>query len=322
MVVDDAICNADGSPKTVGVPGTSRPAPGSTRRGTGIVGCGARLYPAPMSAPPFDAFKGTPSYIASDDLQRVVNAAVALQRPLLVKGEPGTGKTLLAHAIAEGLGRPLLTWQIKSTTKGQEGLYQYDVVQRLNESRFGDHDVSDIKRYIKLGVLGQAFASEEQVVLLIDEVDKADIEFPNDLLHELDVMSFQVTETGETVPAKERPIVVITSNAERELPDAFLRRCVFHYISFPERDLLERIVRVHYPDMAQRLLDAAVVRFYELRAVDGLRKRPSTSELIDWLFVLMKGGLDADDLAGALPFLGALLKQEQDVALVKHKAMA
>ena len=240
-----------------------------------------------------------------------------------MKGEPGTGKTLLAQAVSEGLGLPLLTWYVKSTTKAQDGLYHYDVVQRLNDSRFSEGDVSDVRRYIELGVVGQAFTADGRVVLLIDEIDKADLEFPNDLLHELDVMSFHIPELDEWVEAKHRPIVIISSNAEKELPDAFLRRCVFHYIEFPDRELMERIVRVHYPDLEQELLDAALSRFYQLRSVGGLRKRPSTSELVDWLFVLLRGGVGAADLAGALPFLGALLKQEQDHDLVRrHRRFA
>ena len=272
-----------------------------------------------MTDSAFDAFSGTASYIASDDLLRDVNAAVALQRPLLVKGEPGTGKTLLAHAVAESLGMELITWQVKSTTKAQDGLYHYDVVQRLNDSRFGGGDVADIRGYIKLGALGRAFRAEKRAVLLIDEIDKADIEFPNDLLHELDVMSFHIPELDETVQAQERPVVIISSNAEKELPDAFLRRCVFHYIAFPERSLMERIVNVHYPDVEQDLLDAAIVRFYEVRGIPGLRKKPSTSELIDWLFVLLRGGLDAGDVARSDPFLGTLLKQEQDLDLAERR---
>ena len=268
---------------------------------------------------PFNVFSGTSSYIADDSLSRDVNAAIALGRPLLVKGEPGTGKTLLATAIAESLGMELIRWQVKSTTKAAQGLYHYDVVQRLNDSRFGGGDVSDIRTYIKLGPLGRAFSATERVVVLIDEIDKADIEFPNDLLHELDVMSFSISELDETVAAKHRPVMIISSNAEKELPDAFLRRCVFHYIAFPSRDLMRRIVRVHFPTLQDELLEAAIVRFYELRGIDGLRKKPSTSELIDWLFVLIRGGVSAEDVAKAVPFLGALLKQEGDIDVAKRR---
>jgi len=230
-----------------------------------------------------------------------------------VRGEPGTGKTQLAEAIASGLGLRLIHWPVKSTTRAQDGLYVYDTVQRLYDSRFGDGDVKDIRRYIRHGPLGQAFASRDRVVLLIDEIDKADLEFPNDLLHELDRMRFVVTETGDEVIARERPVVVITSNAEKELPDAFLRRCVFHFIEFPEKDLMARIVRVHHPDLDQRLLDQTLRAFYSLRDVDGLRKRPSTSELIDWIAVLRRAGIASVELDAGMPFLGALLKREQDL---------
>jgi MoxR-like ATPase len=231
---------------------------------------------------------------------------------LLIRGEPGTGKTLLAHSIAHNLGKKLVTWNIKSTTKAQDGLYVYDTVQRLNDSRFGDKDVSDIKRYIHLGKLGQAFASPEQVVLLIDEIDKADIEFPNDLLNELDEMRFHIPETDETISAIHRPITVITSNAEKELPDAFLRRCVFHYIEFPGPELMEEIVRVHFPDIESQLLREAMKTFYALRKTHEFRKKPSTSELIDWIKVLVAGGIPVQTLSREIPFVGTLLKKEVD----------
>ncbi|KMY66076.1 ATP-binding protein [Desulfocarbo indianensis] len=261
----------------------------------------------------FDMFTGTDQYIVSPALKDVVNVSIALGRPLLVKGEPGTGKTLLAHNIARGLGKKLIIWNIKSTTKARDGLYIYDTVQRLNDSRFGGGDVSNIKHYIHLGQLGRSFATEEQVVLLIDEIDKADIEFPNDLLNELDEMSFYVSETKETIAAQTRPIVVITSNSEKELPDAFLRRCVFHYIDFPDAQLMTDIVGVHYPDLEKKLLKEVLTRFYWLREIDNFRKKPSTSELLDWISALIAGGVKPETVAKELPFAGALIKKEQDM---------
>ncbi len=269
------------------------------------------------STPTFRRFNGTPTYLTNDALEAAVNCALALERPLLVKGEPGTGKTLLAQAIAESVDMELIHWPVKSTTRAQDGLYIYDTVQRLYDARFGDGDVKDIRHYIKMGPLGRAFGSPKRVVLLIDEVDKADIEFPNDLLHEIDRMRFTVTETGDEVVAKERPVVIITSNNEKELPDAFLRRCVFHFIDFPDVELMKRIVRVHHPRIDQQLVDQAVVAFYELRATPRLRKRPSTSELVDWITVLMQSGVGRERLVKELPFLGVLLKKEQDVELLQ-----
>ena len=266
----------------------------------------------------FERFQGTASYISDPGLTSVVNAAITLQRPLLIKGEPGTGKTLLAHAVAEALGMPLLTWHIKSTTKATDGLYTYDVVQRLNDSRFGGGDVSNIEHYIKLGPLGQAFTAESRVVLLIDEVDKADLEFPNDLLRELDEMAFYIPETDQTVRAVQRPIVLITSNAEKELPDAFLRRCVFHFIDFPDRERMEKIVQVHHPDMETSVVDAALTRFFAFRKTQGLRKPPSTSELVDWLAVLAAAGASIDDILSSDPFLGVLFKQEGDLERIRN----
>lgn len=260
----------------------------------------------------FDQFKGSSDYVTSEPLRNAVNVAIALGRPLLIRGEPGTGKTLLAHSIARGLSKKLLVWNVKSTTKAQEGLYGYDTVQRLNDSRFGDRDISDIKQYIKLGKLGQAFAAPEQVVILIDEVDKADIEFPNDLLNELDEMSFYIPETDETIAAIHRPIAVITSNAEKELPDAFLRRCIFHYIEFPDSELMEKIIRVHFPDIKDKLLGEAQKAFFALREVDEFRKKPSTSELIDWIRALLAGGISHEKISKEIPFASALLKKEQD----------
>jgi MoxR-like ATPase len=271
-------------------------------------------------------FEGTESYVATDDLQVAVNAAVTLERPLLVKGEPGTGKTVLAHEIADALGAPLIEWHIKSTTKAQHGLYEYDAVARLRDGQLGDARVQDIANYIVRGKLWEAFESESRPVLLIDEIDKADIEFPNDLLLELDRMEFHVYETKQTVVARHRPIVIITSNNEKELPDAFLRRCFFHYISFPDADTMTRIVDVHYPKIKKRLLREALTAFYDIREVPGLKKKPSTSELLDWLKLLMAEDIDPEELrtndpAKLIPPLyGALLKSEQDVQLFERLA--
>ncbi len=264
----------------------------------------------------FQLFTGTDTYLVTPELRDAVNVACALEKPLLIRGEPGTGKTVLAEAIAENLGMQLLTWHIKSTTKAQDGLYVYDTVQRLNDARFGDRDIGDIRQYIKLGPLGQALRGDERVVLLIDEIDKADMEFPNDLLHELDRMSFTIAETGERVTAQHRPIVVITSNNEKELPDAFLRRCVFHYIAFPDKQTMTDIVRVHHPRVAEELLRQVLLRFYWLRDLPEVRKRPSTSELIDWIAALQRGGVDPAALETELPFLGVLLKRESDIESV------
>ena len=270
-------------------------------------------------------FATTETYVASDDLTIAVNAAVTLQRPLLVKGEPGTGKTELARQVAGALGLPLIEWHVKSTTKAMQGLYEYDAVSRLRDSQLGDARVHEVRNYIRKGKLWQAFEAEGRVVLLIDEIDKADIEFPNDLLQEIDRMEFHVYETGETVRALHRPVVIITSNNEKELPDAFLRRCFFHYIRFPDADTLAAIVRVHFPDIKDQLLSAALTQFYELREVPGLKKKPSTSEVLDWLRLLLAEDLAPEDLRkdarNALPRLhGALLKNEQDVQLFERLA--
>ncbi len=265
-------------------------------------------------------YEGSDDYIASEELANIVNASIALGRPLLVRGEPGTGKTLLAMSIAKSLNKRLIVWNIKSTSKAKDGCYVYDTVQRLNDSRFGDKDVSNIENYIQLGELGQAFDSDEQVVLLIDEIDKADIEFPNDLLNELDEMSFRVIETGREVKAKTRPIVIITSNNEKELPDAFLRRCVFHYIEFPDRELMLEIVNVHHPNLDKKFVNQVLDKFYELRTIDTLKKKPSTSELIDWISVLLRFGISEEKLAEYIPFLGSLIKKEQDLMeVIRHE---
>ncbi|MEP2955473.1 MAG: MoxR family ATPase [Sulfitobacter sp.] len=270
-------------------------------------------------------FQGTKDYVATDDLKIAVNAAVTLERPLLVKGEPGTGKTELARQVSDALGLRMIEWNIKSTTRAQQGLYEYDAVNRLRDSQLGDERVHDVKNYIRKGKLWQAFDADEKVVLLIDEIDKADIEFPNDLLQELDKMEFFVYETGETIRARQRPIVIITSNNEKELPDAFLRRCFFHYIRFPEMETLKQIVEVHHPGIKQQLLTTALTQFYEIREQQGLKKKPSTSEVLDWLKLLLAEDMGAEDLAkdgpNALPKLhGALLKNEQDVHLFERLA--
>lgn len=271
-------------------------------------------------------FEGTRNYVATDDLRIAVNAAIALERPLLIKGEPGTGKTILAHEVANAIGAPLIEWHIKSTTKAQQGLYDYDAVSRLRDSQLGDERVKEIGNYIRRGKLWEAFIADERPVLLIDEIDKADIEFPNDLLQELDRMEFHVYETGETIRAAQRPIVIITSNNEKELPDAFLRRCFFHYIKFPDPDTMADIVEVHFPGLKQRLLKEALTIFYDIRDVPGLKKKPSTSELLDWLKLLLNEDVDAEtlrerDQKKAIPPLhGALLKNEQDVHLFERLA--
>ncbi len=265
-------------------------------------------------------FTGTQAYLTNPALEAAVRCSLVLEKPLLVRGEPGTGKTLLAEAVAEALGMPLITWHVKSTTRAQEGLYHYDTVQRLYDSRFGDHDVRDIREYIHMGALGRAFQSPERVVLLIDEIDKADIEFPNDLLHELDRMRFMVMETGDEVAAAHRPVVIITSNAEKELPDAFLRRCIFHYIDFPDRELMARIVEVHHPGLDRDLMNQALTAFFAVRGMDRIRKPPSTSELVDWIAMLQTSGTEEVELGDGMPFLGTLLKKEQDIEAFRNRS--
>ena len=260
-----------------------------------------------------NVFKGSDDYVVTKELMNAVNVSIALKKPLLIKGEPGTGKTMLAEAISKALDMELIIWGIKSTTKAQEGLYVYDTVQRLYDSQFGEGNVSDIKQYIKLGKLGEAFTSEKQVVLLIDEIDKADLEFPNDLLWELDKMEFYINETKETVKTNHRPIVIITSNAEKELPDAFLRRCIFHYIECPDKEKMEEIIKVHFGNIDQNLCQKALEAFYDLRKMDEIQKKPSTSELLDWIQALMISGVDVENLSGEMPFLGVLLKKNQDI---------
>lgn len=265
-----------------------------------------------------DVFKGSDNYVVTPELMNSVNVSIALEKPLLIKGEPGTGKTMLAEAIAEALDMKLIIWGIKSTTKAQEGLYVYDTVQRLYDSQFGEGDVADIKQYIKLGKLGEAFTADQQVVLLIDEIDKADLEFPNDLLWELDKMEFYINETKQTIKTKSRPIVIITSNAEKELPDAFLRRCIFHYIEFPDAEKMEEIVKVHYGDIDRKLCEKAMDAFYEIREMKELQKKPSTSELLDWLQALMISGVNINKIKDEMPFVGVLLKKNQDIDVMRE----
>ena len=263
-------------------------------------------------------FKGSNDYVVSEDLMRSVNIAIALQKPLLIKGEPGTGKTMLAEAISKALDKELIIWNIKSTTKAQDGLYVYDTVQRLYDSQFGGDGVDDIKKYIKLGKLGEAFKSDKQVILLIDEIDKADLEFPNDLLWELDKMEFYIPETKETVSARQRPIVIITSNAEKELPDAFLRRCIFHYIAFPDKEMMEKIINVHFDKVEENLLNEALEIFYMIRGLRDIQKKPSTSEIIDWIQALQIGGINPESIKEKMPFVGVLLKKSEDLEVIEN----
>jgi len=263
-------------------------------------------------------FTGSNRYVASSELMTAVNIAVTLQKPLLIKGEPGTGKTMLAEAISAALGKKLIIWNIKSTTKAQDGLYVYDVVQRLYDSQFGGEGVDNIEKYVKLGKLGEAFTDDEQVILLIDEIDKADLEFPNDLLWELDRMEFHIPETGRTVTAKHRPVVIITSNAEKELPDAFLRRCVFHYIEFPDKEQMAEIVRTHHKNLDDRLLDQVLEAFYRIRKLPQIKKKPSTSEIIDWIQALVHGGVNPNRIVKEVPYLGILLKKNEDIEVLRR----
>ena len=265
-------------------------------------------------------FSGSNDYVASEELMRAVNIAIALEKPLLIKGEPGTGKTMLAQSVAKALDKELIIWNIKSTTKAQDGLYVYDVVQRLYDSQFGTDGVDDIKKYVKLGKIGDAFSSEKQVILLIDEIDKADLEFPNDLLWELDKMEFYIPETGETVKAKKRPIVIITSNAEKELPDAFLRRCIFHYIEFPNEELMKEIIKVHFPDLEDNIIKQTIAAFYYVRSLRDIQKKPSTSEIIDWIQALTISGIPVEKITKEIPFAGVILKKKEDIdALERSK---
>ncbi|MEA4972725.1 MAG: MoxR family ATPase [Candidatus Metalachnospira sp.] len=263
-------------------------------------------------------FGGSTDYVASGELMRAVNIAIALEKPLLIKGEPGTGKTMLAQSVSKALGKKLIIWNIKSTTKAQDGLYVYDVVQRLYDSQFGGDGVDDIKKYVKLGKIGEAFNDDEQVILLIDEIDKADIEFPNDLLWELDKMEFYIPETGETVKAKKRPIVIITSNAEKELPDAFLRRCIFHYIEFPNEELMNDIIKVHFPEIEDNIISQVTAAFYYVRSLRDIQKKPSTSEIIDWIQALTISGIPVSRITKEIPFAGVILKKNEDIEALER----